>query len=289
MPLPYSTTDGDGAAAVRPVLVLRPRRGWARFDLAKLTAYRDLLWFLALRDIKVRYKQSALGALWAVIQPVTMMVVLSIFFGRLARFDEMTGNTPYPIFFYAGMLPWTLFAAVVTASGNSLVNNGHMLRKIYFPRLVLPMAATGAPLLDFVVSFGVLIALMVWYAVLPGTAVLLLPALLLAQLAAAVGVGLLLAAVTVNYRDFRHIVPFMLQVWFFLTPVIYPVTLVPERYRWLLSLNPMSGTTEAFRAATLGQTIEWAHVLPAVTVSLMLLVLGLLYFNHAERRFADVV
>mgnify|MGYP001033296811 CR=1 FL=1 len=286
--LSLSLPVNDAAAATKP-LVLRPRRGWAGLGVAELVRYRDLLWFLALRDIKVRYKQTALGALWAVLQPVAMMVVLSVFFGRLARFDQMAGTTPYPIFFYAGMLPWTFFAAAVNAAGNSLVNNGHMLRKIYFPRLILPLSALGAPLLDFVIAFSVLIGLMVWYDIVPGVTVALLPVLVAMLLATALGVGLLLAAMTVNYRDFRHTVPFLLQVWFFLTPVIYPVTLLPERYRWLSMINPMGGAIEAFRAAMLGTPIAWLQLLSAVAAATVCLLAGLLYFTHTERRFADLI
>lgn len=281
-----TTGGGDGGEAVT---VLRPRRGWSAVRPVELWRYRDLLWLLALRDVQVRYKQTALGVAWAVIQPVVTMTVFSIFFGRLMGVEERTGGVAYPVFVFAGLVPWTLFAAAVTAAGQSLVGQAAMLGKVYFPRLILPLAATGAPLADAVISLLVLGGLMAWFGAAAGWGLLWLPALLLTTLAAATGVGILLAALTVTYRDFRYVVPFMIQTWFFLTPVIWPVTIVPERYRAWLALNPMSGTVDAFRAAIVGGTIDYAAWGLSATVAAACLLIGLAYFRRAERRFADVV
>ena len=271
------------------ITVLAPRSGWHWVNLSELWSYRELFGFLTLRDVKVRYKQTVLGALWAVIQPFVLMVVLSAFFGRVIDLEDKTGGMPYPIFLYAGLLPWTFFAAAVTASTNSIVSNAHMLRKIYFPRLVIPVASVGAPLLDYAVAFMVLLGLMAWYGVAPTATILLLPLLVLVTIIAAMGVGIALSGLTVSYRDFRYVVPFMLNVWFFLTPVIWPVQIVSKQYRWLLRLNPMGGTIEAFRASVLGQPLDWAALGLSVTSALLILLIGLTYFTQAERRFADVI
>lgn len=275
----------------RPAVVLRPGRSWQLIQLGKLWRFRELLAFLAWRDIKVRYKQTSLGALWAVLQPFVMMVVLNLFFGRVfdINMEDKTSGIPYPIFLYAGLLPWTFFAAAVTASTNSLVSNANMLRKVYFPRLIMPLSSVGAPLMDYMVAFGVLLGLMGWYGVIPTAQLLLLPLFVLVTIVAALGVGIGLSGLTVSYRDFRYVVPFMLQVWFFITPVIWPVTIVSEEYHWLLRLNPMSGTIEAFRAAVLGTTIDVGALMISTGVAFLALFLGLGYFGYAERRFADVV
>ncbi len=277
------------SASVTTWKVLKPRKGWQMIDFGRLWQFRELMGMLALRDIKVRYKQAALGAAWALIQPLTMMVVMSLFFGRFAQMDQKVGSVPYPIFLYAALLPWTFFASSITASANSLVANAGMLRKIYFPRLIMPLSATGTPLVDYAMAFIILLGLMGWYGVVPTAAFLLLPVLVGLTIMAALGMGLILSAVTVKYRDFRYVVPFMLQVWFFVTPVIYPNTMVPERWQWALSLNPMGGTIEAFRASILGTPIPWASLGISASVAVVSLLVGLIYFNQAERHFADVV
>lgn len=279
------------AVTERSSITLRPRRGMQSIELAKLWRFRELLWFLALRDIKVRYKQTALGALWAVVQPFVMMVVLSTFLGRVIdiNMEDKTSGVPYPIFLYAGLLPWTFFAAAVTASTNSLVSNAHMLRKAYFPRLLMPLSSIGVPLIDYAVSFSVLLGLMGWYHVMPTSSLLLLPVLVLISVVATLGVGVALSGLTVSYRDFRYVVPFMLQVWFFATPVIWPVTIVSEKYHWFLRLNPMGGTIEAFRASVLGTPIDYGALGISAAVAVLTLVVGLAYFSVAEKKFADVV
>ncbi|MAX24526.1 MAG: phosphate ABC transporter permease [Phycisphaeraceae bacterium] len=269
--------------------VLKPRKGLQMIDFARLWQFRELLGMLALRDVKVRYKQTALGAAWAIIQPVTMMVVMSLFFGRFAKMNEQVGSVPYPIFLYAALLPWTFFASSVTASTNSMVVNSRMLTKIFFPRLIVPFAATGTPLVDYAMAFIVLLALMVWYSVSLSWQLLLLPALVGLTIISAMGVGLILAAVTVRFRDFRYLVPFMIQVWFFITPVIYPNKMVPENWQWLIQLNPMCGIIEAFRASVLGTAINWSSLGMSTVVALVGMAIGLLYFNQAQRKFADVI
>lgn len=289
MPLTSTETSGATASALDGARVLRSRTPWQSIDLVRLWRFRDLLWVLALRDIQVRYKQTALGAAWAVLQPVVTMVVLSAFFGRFLGVADKTGGIPYPIFLYAGLLPWMFFTSAVTASSQSLVGNANLLRKVYFPRLLLPMASVGAPLVDYAVSFLVLLAMMAWYHVGLTASILLLPLLVLNTIVAALGVGVLLAALTVSYRDFRFVVPFLLQVWFFVTPVIYPVTVLPGWVRKVLALNPMQGTIEAFRAAVLGRPIDGPLWSVAAATSILCLMAGVAYFARAERRFADIV
>ena len=283
-----SFTPGSTAVVDSAETVIRPRRGWQPLGLAKLWRFRELAWSLAVRDVKVRYKQTVLGAAWAVIQPVTMMVVLTVFLGKGLGLESRTGGVAYPVFLYAGLLPWTFFAGAVTGSANSLVANANMLRKVYFPRLAVPVAAVGVPLLDYAVSSVVLLGLIWWYQVPVTASLLLVPVLAVLTVVAALGVGVGLSGLTVKYRDFRYVLPFLVQVWFFVTPVVWPVSIVPERYQWLLRLNPMGGTIEAFRAAVLGRAVDWPSLVLSALVAGATLVVGLFYFGQVERRFADV-
>ncbi len=269
--------------------VIKPQRGLSALDLVGLWRRRDLAWVLAMRDLRVRYKQTLLGVAWAVVQPLATMVVLHVFFGKVMGMAERVGDVPYPVFLYAGLLPWTLFSNAVTASSNSLVGNAHILSKVYFPRLLLPLSATVVPVIDYVIAFAVLAGLMAWFSVPLTLGLLWLIPLVLSTVLAVLGVGILLAALTVSYRDFRYVVPFMLQLWFFMTPVIYGLGFVPERYQWLMNLNPMAGTIDAFRAAVLGQPINTAAWLASTTVAAITLVVGLTWFAKLERKFADVV
>lgn len=272
-----------------PVTVIRPSRGIGRLGLGALWPYRDLLIMLALRDVKVRYKQAALGVGWAVIQPVAMAAILFLFFGKLMGMEAQVAPTPYLVFVLAGVLPWALFESAVTASSGSVVASAGIVRKVYFPRLIIPLAATGAPLIDYAIGLVVMfIAMAVLGVSLTGTA-LLLPLMIATLMIAVLGVGILMSAVTVAYRDFRHVLPFILKILFFLTPVIYPVTLIPESYRWLLSLNPVGGTIAALRSAMLGTPIAYTDWMISTAVGLAALIVGLLYFQRAERRFADIV
>lgn len=269
--------------------LIEPRQGWHHVDLAEVWRHRDLLLLLALRDIRVRYKQTVLGAAWAILQPLVTMIVLSVVFGRLLGLNRQVGDVPYPVFLYAGLLPWTFFAAAVSAASNSLVNNANLLGKVYFPRLVMPLAAQGAPMVDYAVSAVVLLVLMIVYGVSLSAQWMLLPLLVLTTVAIAMGVGVSMAALIVTYRDFRFVLPFLLQTWFFVTPVIAPGTVLPSDYAWLLHLNPLAGVLEAFRAAVLGTPVPYLAWAVSVGWAVLLLGAGLLYFGRTERRFADLV
>jgi len=268
--------------------VIEPKTGWVPVDFREIWNYRELLYFLTKRDIKVRYKQTVLGGLWAVIQPAFTMLVFTLFFGRLAKMPS--DGLPYPIFVYAGLLPWTYFANAVSASGNSLVGSSNLITKVYFPRIVVPSSAALAGLLDFFIALFVLAALMIWYQVLPGPGIFLFPFLVALTFLCAVGVGLWLSALNVQYRDIRYAIPFLVQVWMFVSPVIYPVSLVHGNYQWLLALNPMGGVIHAYRAALLGhQPIDWGLLGLSTLIILALFLGGLYYFRRMEKVFADVV
>jgi lipopolysaccharide transport system permease protein len=270
------------------IIVIEPKRGWIPLDLREVWRNREILYFLSKRDIKVRYKQTVLGGLWAIIQPVFIMIVFSLFFGRLAKIPS--DGAPYPIFVYAGLLPWTYFTTAVTASGNSLINSVNLITKVYFPRIIVPSAAALVGLLDFFVATSVLVVLMVYYRFLPGSGFLLFPILVLLTVFCALGVGIWLAALNVRYRDIRYVIPFLMQLWLFITPVIYPVSMVPESYRWLLALNPMGGVTEAFRAVLLGnQPLDWSLLGISSVVIIFVLASGLYYFKRVEKSFADLI
>ncbi len=271
-----------------PALIIRPSQGWVSLRLKELWEYRELLYFLTWRDIKVRYKQTVLGAAWAIIQPFLTMVVFSIFFGRLAKIPS--DGLPYPIFAYCALLPWQLFAHALTESSNSLVANERLITKVYFPRLVVPLSAVLAGLLDFLIAFMVLLGMMMFYHITPTAALWTLPLFLLLALGAALGVGLWLSALNVQYRDVRYTIPFLTQFWLFATPVAYSSTLIPESWRAVYGLNPMAGVVEAFRWALLGKA-EGPGALLAVSITIVMLILvsGLYYFRRMERTFADVV
>lgn len=273
--------------AAAPIRI-EPSRGWFRLPLRDLWEYHELLYFLVWRDVKVRYKQTVLGAAWAIIQPLFTMVVFSIVFGRLAKIPS--DGLPYPIFAYCGLLPWQLFSHALTESGNSLVGNQNLLTKVYFPRVVIPLAAILTGLVDFGVAFLVLLAMMAYYGIAPTVAVVFVPLFMLLALATALGVGVWLAALNVRYRDVRYTIPFLVQFWLFATPVAYPASLVPESWRALLGVNPMAGVIEGFRWALLGKGAGPGPLLMiSMAVVLVVLVTGLGYFGRTERTFADVV
>lgn len=272
------------APPLRTTLSIRPRRG-AAIGLDEVWRYRDLLWILAARDVRVRYKQTVLGALWAILQPVLTMVVFTFFFGKLLGVPGMSD----PVFVLAGVLPWTLFSATVTASTQSLTSSAAIIEKVYFPRLIVPLSSAGAPLVDYAFSLIVLIGLMAWHSITPTPQLLLLIPLLVTTAAAALGAGILLAALTARYRDLRFVVPFLLQVWFFVTPVLYPQSVIPERFRWISSLNPMSGTIEAYRAAVTGTPVDYTAWAISAAVAAIGLFLALTAFARVERRLADLL
>ncbi len=284
-----NTADHRPPSPDRPApLILRAKPGWQLVDLTDLWHYRELMWFIALRDVKVRYKQALLGFMWAILQPVATMIVMAFFFGRLAGMDGS------PVFFYAGVLPWTFFATAVSASSMSLVANAGMVQKIYFPRLIMPLAAIGAPLVDYLLAFSVLVVLMFIYPVAITWQLLWLPVLVLSTIICALAVGVLLSALTVAYRDFRYIVPFVVQLGMLATPAVYFDVSNPEamakfeQYMWLIKLNPMNGPIAAFRAAVMGQPIHYGDWFGSVAVMTLVLAIGLAYFKQTERRFADI-
>jgi len=271
-----------------PTILIRPPRGWVSLNLRDLWEYRELLYFLTWRDIKVRYKQTALGAAWAIIQPFMTMVVFSLFFGRLAGISS--NGLPYPIFAYCALLPWNYFAGALDRAGNSLVGSANLITKVYFPRVVIPLSAVLAGLLDFGIAFVVLVGMMLVYGIVPTIAILTLPLFLLLAMLTALGVGLWLSALNVQYRDVRYALPFLVQFWLFASPVAYPASLVPEPWRVLYGLNPMAGVVEGFRWALLGQVTPPGPLLAtSVVVVCVLLASGLFYFQKMEETFADVV
>ncbi|MBM3129920.1 MAG: ABC transporter permease [Chloroflexi bacterium] len=269
-------------------LVIEPTRGLASLKLRELWEYRELLYFLVWRDVKVRYKQTALGVAWVVLQPLVATLIFTVVFGNLARIPS--GDLPYPLFAFSALLPWQYFAGALTRSGTSLVNSAHLITKIYFPRLIIPLAGILNGLIDFGISFLVLIVLMLYYGVVPGWAIVTLPLFLLMAIATALGVSLWLSALGVQYRDVNQLLPFLVQVWMYATPVVYPATLFPERWRPLLGLNPMAGVVEGFRWALTGSgDAPGPMLLISIAVVLVLLVSGLIFFRNTERTFADVV
>jgi lipopolysaccharide transport system permease protein len=272
---------------VTTIRVYKRRQGWAALDWLEVWEYRELLYFLVWRDVKVRYKQAALGAGWAVLQPAMAMVIFTVIFGRLVKLP--TDGSPYPVFVYAGLLPWTFFSNAVTTASNSLVNSANVITKVYFPRVIVPLAAVGAGLVDFAVAFGLLVVLLVWYHVPVTPYFALVPVFLLLAILAAVGIGTVLSALTVNYRDFRYVLPFAIQVWLYATPVTYTSTVVPLKWRGVFGLNPMAGIVEGFRSAVLGKPPLWTLIGASTAVTLVVLVFGLVYFQQVERTFVDVV
>lgn len=274
----------------RPATVvhIRPSRGWASLDLEELWHYKELLYFLVWRDIKVRYKQTALGASWAVIQPFGTMVVFSLFFGRLASVPS--DGVPYPIFSYAALVPWTFFAQGLTQSANSLVASQDLVKKVYFPRLAIPIASVLAGLVDFAIAFVVLIGMMLFFGITPTVAVVWVLPLIVLALITSLGVGLWLSALNVLYRDVAYVVPFLVQFWLFATPIAYPSSLLPERWRIVYSLNPMVGVVEGFRWALVGtETAPGPMILVSAIASIGILIGGAFYFRWMERSFADTV
>jgi len=269
------------------VIEIEPSTGLRAINWRELTAYRELLYFLVWRDIKVRYKQTVLGAAWAILQPVMTMVVLSVFLGRWAKVPS--DGIPYPLFSFVALVPWTCFSAAVTGTSASVVSSQQLISKVYFPRLLIPMAAAVAPLVDFVFSLLTLAGLLLWYRVTPGVGVLWIPALVLFLVVSAFAVSLWLSTLTVQYRDVRYVVPFLMQFWMFATPVAYPASLVPERWRVLYGLNPMTAVVEGFRWALVGGPAPGAMLWISATVVAMLLAGGLVYFRAAEGTFADTI
>jgi lipopolysaccharide transport system permease protein len=277
----------DDARAGLPHTLLRAESSGVQLNLADLWAYRELLYFLTWRDIKVRYKQTLMGAAWVIVQPLLTMLIFTLVFPRFMRLDE--GGIPYPLFAYSGLLLWTFFSISITSGTTSLITNTSLITKVYFPRAFIPAAAVGAGLVDFCVGALLLVALAAYYRVQVTWGVLLLPLFVLLAGALALGVGLIMSSLTVKYRDLRHTLPFLLQLWMFASPVIYPAQVVPERWRWLLAINPLTGVLEGFRSALAGTPFEWGHVLVPLAVAPALLALAFYVFRSLEDTFADLI
>ena len=274
-----------------PPTVIEPNRSGVASGLRALWQYRDLLYFLTWRDIKVRYKQTLLGALWAILQPLMAMMVFSLLFGKLARIPS--DNIPYPLFAYAGLMPWMFFSNAIANSGNSLVGSTNLITKVYFPRMIIPGAAVLAGLVDFGMAAGIFALFLIWYRVPVSGSLLMVPVLVVGLSTLALGVGMWLSALNVKYRDIRYAIPFLIQLWMFLTPVIYPASIMPGRYRLIYSLNPLTGIIEGFRAALLGGVngvgFDWLSMSLAGGIAIGTFVCGIRGFRKMERSFADVI
>lgn len=270
-----------------PLVVIQPSTKWSLLSFKDIWAYRELLFFLTWRDVKVRYKQTALGAAWAILQPLFMMIIFTIFFGRLAGVGS--AGIPYPLFALAGLVPWTFFANSIAASGNSLVGSAHLITKVYFPRLIVPAAAMMAGLVDFVLAFVVLCFMMIYYRVTLTVNILFLPVLVLLTALFGLGIGTWMSALNVKYRDVRFALPFLIQLWLFVSSVILPSSSVPEKWRWVLLLNPMSAIIEGYRSALFGLPFHWLALGIASIITVVVLLYAIYSFGRVERSFADII
>lgn len=282
------TQSSSLTAFAEPTVLIQARKNLFELDFTSIWAYRELLYFLVWRDLKVRYKQTLIGAGWVVIQPLMTMAIFTVIFGNFAKIPS--DGLPYPIFSYAALLPWSLFSSSLNRGGESVVSNANLVTKIYFPRLILPLSAVLSPLADFAIAFVILVGMMIWFGIAPTVGILMLPIFVILAICTALAVGLWLAALNVRYRDVRYTIPFLIQIWMFASPVAYPVSLVPEKWRWLYSLNPMAGVIEGFRWALLGnQSPDFSVIAISATVVMALLAAGIVYFKQMERTFADEV
>jgi lipopolysaccharide transport system permease protein len=271
----------------KPLVVIQPSKSWVPLNLSDLWRYRDLLYILSERDVKIRYKQTILGALWAIIQPLFTMLIFTLFFGNLAGIAS--DGIPYPIFAYAGLLPWTFFSNAVTSSGNSLVGNSNLITKVYFPRIIIPTASVVSGLIDFAIAFVLLVFLMFYYQIGLSINILILPFLVILTSLLAIGIGMWFSALNVKYRDIRYALPFLIQLGMFATPIIYPTSLVPEKYRWLMALNPLSGQIEAYRSAFFGKPFDWLSLGISALITFAILIYSAYNFKRMEKHFADLV
>ena len=282
-----STTLSEVSPPVSVVLI-QPRKRWFDFDLASVYQYRELLYFLTWRDVKVRYKQAAIGVAWVVLQPLLTMIVFTVIFGQFAKMPS--DNLPYPIFTFTALLPWTYFSQAISRSGTSLVSNSNLISKVYFPRLIVPISGALGPLVDFAISFLILLVMMAWYGIAPTWGVLALPFFLLLAFVTALATCLYLSALNVKYRDVGHAIPFLVQFWMYASPVVYSLHLIPERWRLLYSLNPMAGVIEGFRWALLGKDMpDFSAIAVSTFMMIVLFIGGLVYFRRTERTFADLI
>lgn len=283
------TTNSIETRKKLEVVTIKPSKGWVGLRLNDLWVYRELVYFLTWRDLKVRYKQSVLGILWAILKPFMTMVVFTIFFGNFAKMPS--DGVPYPIFAYTATLPWELFASAMSVASRSMVASGSMISKIYFPRMIVPLASVMSSVVDFFIGFIILIAMMFYYKIVPTIATLWLPLLILLALVTALGVGFWTSALMVRYRDVGYLMPFLTNLWMYITPVVYPSSMIPEKWRLLYYLNPMTGVVEGFRYALLGttQSISTGMILLSTTISILILISGLFYFRRMEKQFADMI
>ena len=270
-----------------PIVTIEPSRSWVPLDLADLWAYRELFYFLTWRDVKVRYKQTALGVAWAVLQPLCTMAIFTIFFGRFAKMPS--DGIPYPIFAFAGLVPWTFFSNALTNSGNSLVGSQNLITKVYFPRMIIPGAAVGAGLVDLAIALALLVPMMFYYRIVPTLNILMLPVLIILIGLLTTGAGMWMSALNVKYRDIRYALPFFIQLGMFVSPVIYPPSFVPERFHWLLNLNPLTGIIDGFRSALFGHAFNWTALATSTAITLALLIYSAYMFRRMEKSFADIV
>lgn len=271
-----------------PAVVIEPSKRWAPINLGELWRYRELLYFLTWRDVKVRYKQTLLGAAWAILQPLLTMLIFTLLFGRFAGIPS--GGVPYPVFAYAGLLIWTFFSNSVINSGNSLTGNANLITKVYFPRILIPTAAVAAGLVDLALAFVVQIGLMVYYRVPLTAALAMVPVLVLMATMLALGVGTWLSALNVKYRDIRYAIPFLIQIWMFVSPIIYPLDMLPAKWQWLLAINPLTGIVHNFRVALLGHgAFDWRLLSISLAVTVVFLIYSMFSFRRMERYFADTI
>jgi lipopolysaccharide transport system permease protein len=287
---PSTAQPGPSQAGVlpdSPLVVIEPSGSWLSLGLRDIWAYRELLYFLIWRDVKVRYKQTALGVIWVILQPLLTTLIFTVFLGKLARVPS--DGFPYAVFAYCGLLPWTFFAAAITSSNNSLVGSSHLITKIYFPRMIIPAAAVGARVVDFAIGFLNLIGLMVYYRVALTKSILVLPIVILLVTLLALGIGLWSAALNVKYRDVGVLLPVLIQLWMFASPVVYPSSIVPAKYQWLYKFNPLTGILDGFRASLLGQQVDWPALGISAGLTVGLLVYSAYAFRRMEKSFADVV
>ena len=282
-PEPASANANDA----RPFVSIVAGRRWVGLDLFDLWRHRDLFYFLIWRDVKVRYKQTLLGASWAILQPLLTMLLFTVIFGRLAKVPS--DGIPYPIFAYAGLLPWTFFANAVTISSNSMVSNAPIITKVYFPRMMIPAAAIGAGLVDFAIAAVILVIMMFWYGFGLSIAALMLVPMVGLTVILALAVGTWTSGLNVKYRDVRYALPFFIQLWMYASPVIYPTNFVPAQWRWLLVLNPLTGIIEGYRSALFGRPFVWPHLAVSAALSITMLIYGTYSFKQMERRFADII
>lgn len=282
-----SPAEDSAILQTQPQVLIDAEKAGTAFGFGEIWRFRELLYFLTWRDIKLRYKQTALGAAWAIIQPLFAMLLFTLFFGKLARIPS--DDIPYPLFAYAGLLPWTFFANAVTGSSNSLIGSSTLITKVYFPRVIIPVAPVAAGLLDLVIAFVLLVPLIIYYGIQPSLSLLLLPIFILLTTLLAIGIGLWSAALNVKYRDVRYALPFLIQLWLFASPVIYPLSMIPQKWRWFLMLNPMTGFIEGFRSSLFGRPFDMAAIVIGVAVTLLILLFAILTFRRFEDSFADVI